>query len=949
MESSMLTSDFVLPVHPRCRLGVVFVAAALLMAAALPAAATFPPEYHFRSVTSARVTIHFHEGLEPMAREAAAMADEILAGYERRYRYHIGRVQLVLADDEDDPNGFTTPLPYPLVHLRAAAPDASEDFGNLESWLRLLLTHELAHSIHLDQARGIVRAGRSVFGRAPFLFPNALTPQWLIEGLATYEETEGTAFGRGRNPDSLMIRRMAVLENAYPREDRATTGLEDWPFGQAPYLFGEGFLRDLTMRFGSITLPLIAHVHAGWPIPFFDELTGHRVTGGSFHVRWREFMRSEAQTFEAEAARIRARGLTDSCAWTTRGVRQLGPRVSPDGTQIAYTNSHLGRRRAIVLLTRETGRERRLVERNGGTGLSWTPDGRALVYDELEVDRLYRNYYDLRRVDVATGRVRRLTRGLRARDPEVSPDGRQVVFVRRYPDRSELSVIDLDGGSARDLTASDPGVQWSGPTWARDGTAVVASRWRTGGWSDLVRVSTDASADLLELTHDRARDVEPAWTPDGRFLVFRSDRDGVSNVYARREDDGALFQVTNVLGGAFTPVVGPDGRLFFSSYSARGYDVHEAAVDWDALPPAAPFVDRYPPPRPAVAPVEAAARPYRPLPFLAPRSWTPYFVGGTNTRLGAATAGTDPLLRHAWGAQAYRSNHGGRLGGTAFYLYDRFRPQLFVFAQDDVEEEGDAIDRTRELTVRLTLPLARTRRSAHQLSLAWRRSRSQAAAGTLDPVDLGGMELAWAWSHDVQEFPYSISPSQGQRIRVSALREDPRLGSDLALVKTVVDVRAYQRVLGETDVLAFKAGAGTTFGRPQFQRSFAAGGFPDGSVFDLVRTNYALLRGYPDDVFTGRRFATANVEYRFPLAHPQHGFWSLPFFLRHLHGAVFADAADAWNDTFHPRDLKTAAGASVGADMFLGHAIPVTSVLGIAHGFGLLGDTRAYMRVGLAF
>jgi hypothetical protein len=39
---------------------------------------------------------------------------------------------------------------------------------------------------------------------------------WMIEGLATYEETEMTAFGRGRNPDSRRWSGMAALEGRFP-------------------------------------------------------------------------------------------------------------------------------------------------------------------------------------------------------------------------------------------------------------------------------------------------------------------------------------------------------------------------------------------------------------------------------------------------------------------------------------------------------------------------------------------------------------------------------------------------------------------------------------------------------------------------------------------------------------------------------------------------------------
>ena len=74
-------------------------------------AASFPPSYRFRTLKTARVSVHFHQGLEAMARQAATLATEILEHYEARYGRRVSRVQIVLADNEDDPNGFATPLP----------------------------------------------------------------------------------------------------------------------------------------------------------------------------------------------------------------------------------------------------------------------------------------------------------------------------------------------------------------------------------------------------------------------------------------------------------------------------------------------------------------------------------------------------------------------------------------------------------------------------------------------------------------------------------------------------------------------------------------------------------------------------------------------------------------------------------------------------------------------
>jgi hypothetical protein len=314
-------------------------------------AASFPTELKFRTVETSRVVVHYHQGLEETARLAASMATEILERHEARYKIHVGpKVHIVLADNQDSPNGFATPIPYPLVNIRAVAPDGSDDFGNYEGWLRFVLTHELAHIVHLEPAAGLSGFGRKILGRAPFLFYNALTPTWMIEGLATYEETEGTSFGRGRNSDSRMVLRMAALEDDFPHEDEPVLGLDRWPAGLASYLAGEAFLRDLTSRSGKDTLPRLAHDNVRHPIPYLDELTASHVTGSSFHTWWREWSFESKARFREEAKALEAQGLTPSRALTARGIRQNEPRFSPDGRTVAYTSRTTTRFTAIRLV-----------------------------------------------------------------------------------------------------------------------------------------------------------------------------------------------------------------------------------------------------------------------------------------------------------------------------------------------------------------------------------------------------------------------------------------------------------------------------------------------------------------------------------------------------------------------------------------------------------------------
>ena len=939
---------------PVCSRRTLWIAALLLLStfagSALVAGASYPPDLHFLTLTTPVVSVHFHEGLDPAARSAAALSQEILRDLGNRYGVRVPRVHIVLSDAQDEPNGYASVFPYPMVRINMSAPDGTDELGIHAGWLRLVLTHELAHIVHMEQARGLAGLGRHVFGRAELLFPNGITPTWMIEGLAAYEETQGTAFGRGRDRDARMVLRMAALEGRFPSEDQATAGLDAWPGGYAPYLFGEAFLRDLSTRFGPETLPRLARKHASWPLPYLDELTSVAVTGAPFARRWSEYARATQETFASEAEALRQRGLTPSTALTQRGVRQVGARISPDGRWVAYTSATLTRQREIRVMAADGSGDRAVVRRNDGAQLSWTPGGDALVYDEPDCYRIFRWRYDLHFVDVATGRARRLTNGLRASEPDVTPDGRSVVFVRRTEGGSELAMISLSGEGLEDLTHSDPGTLWSGPRVSPRGDTVVAARLSPDGYLDLVLLDL-SSRELRPLTHDRAKDAEPSWSPGGTYVLFRSDRDGIENVYALRLADSALLRVTRVLGGAFGPALGPDGRrLVYSEYTSRGYDLHAMDVSLADLAAADAFVDPYP--QPAADPVasDAPVRPYHALEHLWPRFWMPYVSRSSEaTRVGVTSAGSDPLGRQSWALTFHHTSETGRLGFEGSYAYDRYRTSFLLYAEDESDPFGDRTSRMQRVSLGASLPLTRSVQSSQALTLAWRGEQHDLSGGdaSASRQRLSGLELSWTYG-SAKQYPFNVSPIEGSQLRVGLLQEASWLGSDVHVLKPSVDARTYLRLSG-TQALALRLGGATTIGQSSLRQVYGLGGFPNGSAWDVTNARPGLLRGYPDDAFVGRHALYANVEYRFPLVHLQRGLWSMPAFVRRLHGSVFVDAGSAWTGHFALGQVKTAAGVAIGTDAFVSHVLPLTAMLGAARGLSAKGDTRWYLQFGLPF
>src|SRR6266436_5987628 len=132
-------------------------------------------------------------------------------------------------------------------------------------------------------------------------------------------------------------------------------------------------------------------------------------------------------------------------------------------------------------------------------------------------------------------------------DPQVSPDGKKIVYVRRFADPmtdkrySNLWIINSDGTDHRPLT--------------------------TGNRSD----------------------VSPRWSPDGLRLAYLSDADGKSQLYVRWMDTGQTARITNLEQSPDAIAWSPDGRMLSFSSLVAGKGPHLA--DLHAPPSGAKWAD----------------------------------------------------------------------------------------------------------------------------------------------------------------------------------------------------------------------------------------------------------------------------------------------------------------------------------------------------------------------
>jgi Tol biopolymer transport system component len=931
------------------------------------------PSFSWMTLTSPHFLIHYHQGEEALAERAVVIAEDVHARLAPRMKSQPHtRTNIVLVDALDDANGSATPLPYNLITLYVTQPFGASIFGasNYDDWMRLLITHEYTHIVHLDMVNSLPEVLSNIFGN--LYFPNMFQPVWLIEGLAVYEETELTGGGRNRSPASDMVLRMAVLENNFPDISHAANYTEKWPDGEVPYLFGGSFTAFIAKKYGREKLADLSIDYSGRWWPFLVNGTARRVLGSDYSELWWAWRFELSRRYEGEKQRVLARGLSASRPLTHSGYQNLAPSISPDGKQIAYYVQNADEHPAIHLMNIDGSADRKVVNsvNSSAPDIAWRADGKGFYYTRIEVVRNTDLYNDIYYYDLEHRKEIRLTRKLRARDPAPSPDGAKLVFVTNRLGKTRLATMPFSQkriARAPDINwlSEESEYQFETPRYSPDGQKIVVGVRQPDGYKDIWILDSQGNK-LEELMHDRAIDSGAVWSADGRSIYFSSDRSGIFNLYVYDLSSKQISQVSNVLGGAFMPSVAPDGStIAFADYSSRGFDIHVMDNDSAARKAVANYSDPYPAMKYDEQPVSSGMSPYNPLPTLAPRLWLPNFgySSYSGTLGGLFTFGADAVERHNYTLSALYGPSKQRTWYDFNYRYDGWYPSLKFRAWDIdmgyanlLEQQAgfirknNYVERSRMFDVSLTFPLLKLDRQ-HELSLGYRRNN---VSGLTPMPPWGGYNGAVPAQgrlasgkvdylfNNAEKYGYSISPEDGRSIELGYERVSKKIGSDFNLQKYSVDWHEYIDFPFEHHVLLLRGYAGKSSGDVIVQRAFQLGGVGPGDMAINIDQNSVYLRGYPANQYRGQKAGLATMEYRFPIQNLESGVGNMPFFFKRLHGAAFAEAGNAWDDVFDRRDLKRSVGAEANMDMTLGYMLPVTVRLGL---YKALDDQRDKMMV----
>jgi hypothetical protein len=892
-----------------------------------PAAAQVDPSGSWRTLHTQHFRVHFRPALRSKAILSANEAERAYALLSTELHPPRGVIDLTVSDDVDSPNGFTTIYPSNRITILLVPPVTDPALQTYDSWERLVIVHELTHVFHLDRSRGLWGALQSVLGRAPGLFPNQYQPSWVTEGLATYYESRFTTGGRAAGS----FHREAVAADAafgHARSPWDALLFSRWPDGLAPYAYGSRFWDYLARAHGDSVVPRFIEKTAGQFIPFrVGRSLRHAGLPNALTDDWLRAITAAASNPAGTQSQLIAGKLR------TEPV----PRVSRDGTQLAYVYDDWRGARRLRVVDPRSGKVLRSHRVNGQVSYDWQGD--TLIVAQLDYSGRWTVRSDLWRWNPPPdGAWTRLTTDARLLEPRAGG--------------GVLSALRLSGGGDPPTIPVAPSDATWGPTVpSPDGQWIVAARNHRGRW-ELVRWRAGApgSAAVLAQAAAGSAIADPIWTSDGASVLFVTDAGDFPQVHRWSETTG-VSQLTDEPRGARSPAQLPDGRIAFTTLGDDGWELRAVTPSRVASTATSPAPASPVDPAPAVPSRETG---YASWGSLRPHFWIPLGINADRAGhyVGAATAGTDAVGRYVYFVEGLFSPSPARAQGSFFLLSQALGdPTIDVSASNDwslvgVDSTGHVVSTEhREAALGATV-LAHRWRSFVSLRLAAEyEGRRFVSIPDTNLADIctgcngrdrvgGSATLAFG---SVVAAPLTVSLQDGATAALLYRRKEEQ-----GTARWLNEIRARGNVylrLGPRigfgyPVLALRGAIGAYDGPIGDQLS--VGGVSSGTLLfgfgqEIGTLRTFPVRGYGGGTLHGRRAATMTAEYRLPLALLGRSLGHLPLGADKFAVSVFGDVGDAWN-AGEPAQLHRlrSFGAELVGDFTVSYDLPLRARVGVA-------------------
>ena len=224
----------------------------------------------------------------------------------------------------------------------------------------------------------------------------------------------------------------------------------------------------------------------------------------------------------------------------------FSPDVSPNDDEIAFASTRArGVPQIFTILPGSRGLTQLTSMAEGAVEPSWSPDGKRLAFSSPDKNGVWHVWI----VSKDGSNLQQISPGIQAR---WAPDGGRLVFSKESTTKKgknwDIYIVNIDGSGVTQITTDD--TQEFQPDWSPDGNWIcyvsvkdrvevpakfaklLAEVQKFRNYEICVKNVSVAGRGAIQLTHSSGRDINPRWSPDGKQIVFASDRNGSLDIWS---------------------------------------------------------------------------------------------------------------------------------------------------------------------------------------------------------------------------------------------------------------------------------------------------------------------------------------------------------------------------------------------------------------------------------
>jgi len=453
-------------------------------------------------------------------------------------------------------------------------------------WINDVVTHEFSHLASIQNAsktplpwiQGLQISKSDFLNEKKQLnigayIPFTIMPLWFAEGTAQFESYR-MGFDRWDTHRDMLLR-TAFLENkVLPLEFMEYFSEQALEGELGPYTQGFDLVRYIAETYGENAIPELwkdMGKLSNWTLSgaLSDKF---KITEKELYKNWRENRKEHYEKIRSSVGEVKAgKKISDSSFYNEFISVANGNLYGLSNFKGDFFDGEIFELKDSTPKAFEKFKLKKPYL-SQGMNIKQTPKGLLLAYVTYQNrDKNGKPYFDIAIADTS-GKSHLATKFTDAVYPDISPDGKQVVFARREANgtRFYLSIASTDSLSDYKDVVAPQGTEFNiyNPKFSPDGKKIAFSYFDgTKRKISIVDIEGVASGEWLVEGRD------PSWSADGKSIYYSSDETGIFNIYKKDLETGETKKITNVLGGAFSPIEKNDS-IFYIGYDRDGFSIY---------------------------------------------------------------------------------------------------------------------------------------------------------------------------------------------------------------------------------------------------------------------------------------------------------------------------------------------------------------------------------------